>query len=258
MLEHVDNPSGLLQTVDGPPWRTDSCPRPGRRLLTLRLEQWLQRHGMLRPFLRPMRRVGRLARWGARLAEAKELAEDEESGHAVLHAASPPRSARRDRLRGRRLEERIAFWRRAQPVRAPCLSTTPARRLRAADGSLPLGGTWYFACIRRDSTGRGSARRRVATYRISESFAELARDALGGELETLDVSSLRRLPCRSCCARSDPTAVPRLRFCSRTSRVRRCSRPDPSRRRRWHRIYHGRSNDGTTVAVRKRDAFRAT
>jgi len=34
----------------------------------------------------------------------------------------------------------------------------------------------------------------LASFRISESFARVARNALGGELETLDISSLRRLP----------------------------------------------------------------
>ncbi|MGH3072961.1 MAG: glycosyltransferase family 4 protein [Gaiellaceae bacterium] len=36
----------------------------------------------------------------------------------------------------------------------------------------------------------------LASYRVSDSFARLAVDALGGELETLDVASLRRLPAR--------------------------------------------------------------
>ncbi len=98
----------------------------------------------------------------------------------------------------------------------------------------------------------------VATYRISESFAQLARDALGGELETLDVSSLRRLPRRKLL---------------RTLRSHR-GRPfallleDESSAALLPvlillAVGAGAGsitvvrNDGTTVAVRKRDAFRA-
>ncbi len=112
---------------------------------------------MLRPFLWAIRRVGRLARRGARLAEAKELAYNEESGHVqfftrrrLLDLLDATGFGVVDWKNGSLFGGELSQYAyRAFPRLLPAA-------LRAADRIPPaLVATWYFACIRRDLVGRG-------------------------------------------------------------------------------------------------------
>jgi len=156
VLEHVDDPLGLLRSS-----RSTVAER-GLVLVSIpngygpyEAEQWLQRHGVLRPFLWAIRTGGRIVRrvrGVAPQAQAQaELAYNAESGHvqffryghflALLDEAGLQAIEQRNgSLFGGELS---SYAYRAVPRLLPFA-------LRAADRLPPsLVSTWYFACVPR-------------------------------------------------------------------------------------------------------------
>ncbi|MGH3072962.1 MAG: class I SAM-dependent methyltransferase [Gaiellaceae bacterium] len=162
VLEHVDDPGALLRSTAA------ALADDGLLLISIpngfgpyEAEQWLERHGLLRPFLWLIRAVGRLARRGRRPSAPSTpddaLAYNAESGHVqfftlrrflgLLDAAGLDVVERRNgSLLGGELSS-YAF--RAAPRLVPL-------SLRAADRLPPaLVSTWYFACVKRPARSDG-------------------------------------------------------------------------------------------------------